>query len=125
VSAAVLAVDVRLLDGSLVGVPTILLVAAVGYTVGLAPFLVLTAYVLRVATESRLTLSAGPFILDTDRETRTTGSEPGGDDSRGTTRLFSRQRGPRSWPATPVPLPPLPRQARWPTNMPPGRIRTR
>jgi hypothetical protein len=68
VSAAVLAVDVRLLGGELFGFPTILLFAAVGYTVGLAPFLVLTSYVLRVATVSRLTLSAGPFIVDEERD---------------------------------------------------------
>lgn len=68
VSATALAVDVRLLGGAVLGVPTVLVVGAVGYTVGLAPFLVLTAYVLRVATVSRLTFSAGPFILDGDRD---------------------------------------------------------
>ena len=68
VSAVVLAVDIRLLEGTVGGVPTLLFVAAAGYTVGLAPFLVLTAYVLRVATVSRLTLSAGPFIVREDRD---------------------------------------------------------
>lgn len=50
-----------------VSVPALLL-AAVGYTVGLAPFLALTADVLRVATVSRLPLSAGPFMLDGDHD---------------------------------------------------------
>lgn len=64
VSYAILAVDLAAVSGATAGVPHVLLFAAAAYTVALSPFVVLTAYVLRVATVSRRTLSAGPFILD-------------------------------------------------------------
>ncbi|MFC7175657.1 hypothetical protein [Halosegnis marinus] len=68
VSYAVLAVDLQFIDGAVFGISYVLLFAGAAYTVALAPFIVLTAYVLRVATVSRRTLSAGPFILDGNGE---------------------------------------------------------
>jgi hypothetical protein len=41
----------------------LLLFAGGAHTLALAPFALLTAYVLRVATVARRTLSAGPFVL--------------------------------------------------------------
>ncbi|WP_435193779.1 hypothetical protein [Natronomonas sp. EA1] len=66
VSYAILAVDLQFIDGEIAGVPFILVFAAAAYTVALGPFAVLTAYVLRVATVAKRTLSAGPFIIEED-----------------------------------------------------------
>ncbi|WP_257298258.1 hypothetical protein [Haloarchaeobius sp. FL176] len=56
------------LAGSTFGVTHVLLVYALASTISVAPFAVLLAYVLRVATVAKRTLSIGPFILrDTDR----------------------------------------------------------
>lgn len=66
VSYAILAVDLAAIGGASAGVPHVLLFAAGAYTLALSPFAVLTAYILRVATVSRRTLSAGPFLLDGD-----------------------------------------------------------
>ncbi|MFC4408221.1 hypothetical protein [Haloarchaeobius iranensis] len=54
--------------GSTFGVAHVLLVYALASTLSVAPFAILLAYVLRVATVAKRTLSIGPFILrDTDR----------------------------------------------------------
>ncbi|WP_256296558.1 hypothetical protein [Haloarchaeobius salinus] len=56
------------LAGSTLGVADVLLVFAVANTVAVVPFAILLAYVLRIATVAKRTLSIGPFILrDTDR----------------------------------------------------------
>jgi hypothetical protein len=52
------------------GVDLLAVVVAGGVTVSLAPFLVLLAYVVRIATVTGRTLSIGPFVLrETDRST--------------------------------------------------------
>ncbi|WP_277555242.1 hypothetical protein [Halobaculum limi] len=79
ISYVVLAVDVADLDGRALGVPTLLLFMTAAYTAALAPFMTLAAYVLRAATVTLRTLSAGPFVLDTDG-TVPDGSYVGGDD---------------------------------------------
>ncbi|MFD1647371.1 hypothetical protein [Haloarchaeobius litoreus] len=56
------------LAGSTLGVADVLLVFALANTVAVVPFAILLAYVLRVATVAKRTLSIGPFILrNTDR----------------------------------------------------------
>ncbi|WP_440988878.1 hypothetical protein [Haloarchaeobius baliensis] len=56
------------LAGSTLGIADVLLVFALANTVAVVPFAILLAYVLRVATVAKRTLSIGPFILrDTDR----------------------------------------------------------
>ncbi len=45
------------------GVPPLLTFIAVAFTIALAPYIVLTSYMLRVATVARRTASAGPFVL--------------------------------------------------------------
>jgi len=71
VSVSVLAfVDPSDYSGTLLGVDTAVLLVAAGVAVATAPFAVLLAYVLRVATVTGRTLSIGPFILrETERET--------------------------------------------------------
>jgi hypothetical protein len=49
--------------GSVLGVDVVVLAVAVAATVALVPFLLLLAYVLRIATVTKHTLSIGPFIL--------------------------------------------------------------
>lgn len=56
------------LSATLVYVSLPALLPAVGYTVGPARFLVLTADVLGVATGSRLPLPTGPFVLNGDHD---------------------------------------------------------
>ncbi|WP_259516934.1 hypothetical protein [Halanaeroarchaeum sp. HSR-CO] len=48
---------------SVVGVETLVLVISTAATVSLLPFLVLLAYIMRIATVAKHTLSIGPFIL--------------------------------------------------------------
>jgi len=50
-------------EGTVLGVDAVVLAVAVGATVALVPFLLLLAYVLRIATVTKHTLSIGPFIL--------------------------------------------------------------
>ncbi|WP_255195224.1 hypothetical protein [Halorarius litoreus] len=53
--------------GTTLGLQNLVLAFTVGSTVAVAPFVILLAYVLRVATVTKHTLSIGPFILrDTD-----------------------------------------------------------
>jgi hypothetical protein len=55
--------------GTTAGVPTALLVVAGASTVSLLPFTILLAYVLRIATVAKRTLSIGAFVLrETDRD---------------------------------------------------------
>lgn len=73
VSYAILAVDLEAVTGTAFGLSYILLFAGAAYSLALTPFVVLTAYVLRVATVARNTVSSGPFILaheEADVETK-------------------------------------------------------
>jgi hypothetical protein len=49
--------------GTTLGMDNLVWVASGAYTIGLAPFVVLVAYVLRIATMAKRTLAIGPFIL--------------------------------------------------------------
>ncbi|SFB68876.1 hypothetical protein SAMN05444422_101191 [Halobiforma haloterrestris] len=54
--------------GSVAGVDTGLLVVGLGLAVGVTPFSIFLAYILRIVTVAKWTLSMGPFILrETDR----------------------------------------------------------
>ena len=50
-------------DVWLFGLPPVMMFVAVSFTVALAPFLVLTSFILRTATVGLETASAGPFVL--------------------------------------------------------------
>jgi hypothetical protein len=68
--AALTFVDVPKLSGSVLGVPTTAIAVSAVVAVAVAPFVILLAYVLRIATVTGRTLSIGPFILRrTDRST--------------------------------------------------------
>lgn len=56
-------VDVGTVTGTVFGIARAVVVVAAGTTVSLLPFVVLLAYVLRIATVTKHTLSIGPFIL--------------------------------------------------------------
>ncbi len=60
----ILAIDAQLLPGVWVfGLPPLLTFVSVSFTIALAPFIVLTAFTLRIATVARRTAGAGPFVL--------------------------------------------------------------
>jgi len=64
VASATLAIEAHLLpDFWLLGLPPLLTFVSFVFTISLAPFAVLTAYMLRIATVARRTASAGPFTL--------------------------------------------------------------
>jgi hypothetical protein len=66
--ASLLFFDPRDLAGATLGVPDALLVLGVTTTLSVSPFAVLLAYVLRIVTVTKRTLSVGPFVLrETDR----------------------------------------------------------
>jgi hypothetical protein len=61
----ILAIDAELLpDFWLLGLPPLLVFVASSFAIALVPFLVLTSYILRLATVARRTASAGPFSLN-------------------------------------------------------------
>ncbi len=69
--STVLYFDVENYAGSLLGIDHEVLVVAAAVAVAIAPFAVLAAYVLRIATITGRTLSIGAFILrETDRDTQ-------------------------------------------------------
>ena len=60
----ILAINANLLpDVWMLGLPPLLTFVAISFTVALTPFLVLTSYMLRLATVTRRTATAGPFNL--------------------------------------------------------------
>lgn len=63
-SYVLLALDAKQFpDVSVFGLSPILIVISAAYTIALAPYLVLTVYVVRAGTVTLRTLAAGPFIL--------------------------------------------------------------
>ena len=68
--SVLLFVDISDYSGTLAGVDTGVLLVAAAVAVAVAPFAVLLAYVLRIATVAGRTLAIGPFILrKTDHDT--------------------------------------------------------
>jgi len=64
-SSTILAVNAHVLpDFWLLGIPPLQVFVAAAFTVSLAPYIVLTAYMLRLSTVARLTSSAGIFSLN-------------------------------------------------------------
>ncbi|MCU4798906.1 hypothetical protein OB920_00765 [Halobacteria archaeon HArc-gm2] len=64
ISYVLLAVDAkRFPDTWVLGLPPLFLFISLAYSIALAPYVVLTSYVLRASTVSLRTLAAGPFIL--------------------------------------------------------------
>jgi hypothetical protein len=51
------------IPGSTYGIANLMLIVISGVTVALGPFMLLLAYVLRIATVSKRTLAVGPFVL--------------------------------------------------------------
>lgn len=64
ISYVLLAVDANQFpDAAVLGLPPLILFVSLGYAIALTPYVVLTSYIVRVATVSLRTLAAGPFIL--------------------------------------------------------------
>ena len=63
-------VDAAALTGTTLGVDSLVWVAAGGFTIGIAPFVVFTVFIVRIASVAKRTLAMGPFVLqETSRET--------------------------------------------------------
>jgi hypothetical protein len=63
-ASTILAINAHLLpDVWILGLPPLVTFVALAFTIALAPFIVLTAYMLRVATVARRTAGSGPFTL--------------------------------------------------------------
>ncbi|MWV65452.1 hypothetical protein GRS48_11580 [Halorubrum sp. JWXQ-INN 858] len=58
-------VDGNTFPGTVLGVDNLVWVTSAAFVVGISPFVVFTAYVLRIATVAKRTLAIGPLILDT------------------------------------------------------------
>ena len=65
--AMITTVDPASVPGQTLGVDNLVLLTSLGFTVGIAPFVVFTVYILRVVTIAKRTLAMGPFVL---RETQ-------------------------------------------------------
>ncbi len=62
-------IDAAALTGTVGGIDSLVIVAAAGFTVGIAPFVVFAVFILRIASVAKRTLAMGPFILqETNRE---------------------------------------------------------
>ncbi|RQG96400.1 hypothetical protein [Natrarchaeobius chitinivorans] len=70
-------------DVTLLGYTPLTVFISFAYTISLAPYAVLTSYVLRAAAVTKRTPEEGPFVLDADRETAydTNGGRESEDDS--------------------------------------------
>jgi hypothetical protein len=64
ISYVLLALDAEALAGTLLGISRLYLFFSIAYVIALAPFLVLTAYVLRAAIIAEHTVTAGAFIIE-------------------------------------------------------------
>ena len=61
-------VDATTLPGTVLGVDNLVWLTSAGFVVGISPFVVFIAYLLRIATVAKQTLAMGPFILqETER----------------------------------------------------------
>ncbi|WP_237561327.1 hypothetical protein [Halostella pelagica] len=60
---SLLFLDASSFPGATLGVDNVLLLVCLGVTAAVVPFLVLVAYILRIATIAKRTLAIGPFIL--------------------------------------------------------------
>ncbi|QCC54586.1 hypothetical protein DV706_08960 [Natronorubrum bangense] len=56
-------IDGNALLGTTFGIDNLVWVASAGFVVGLSPFVIFIAYILRIATIAKRTLAMGPFIL--------------------------------------------------------------
>lgn len=66
--AGIIYLEPTLFPGTVLGVKTLIVVVSAAVAVSLLPFAVLLAYILRIVTVTKRTLSIGPFILrETDR----------------------------------------------------------
>ncbi len=75
-AGGLLYLDAGTLPGATLGVDNVVWAVSAVATVALVPFLLLLAYILRIATVAKYTLAIGPFVLrETDR-----GGNPGRDD---------------------------------------------
>ena len=63
VAGMLMYVDADAVTGTTLGVDDLTLLTSAAFTVSLVPFIVLLAYVLRIATVAKRTLAMGPFIL--------------------------------------------------------------
>ncbi len=56
-------IDGSALPGTTLGIDNLVWLTSLGFVIGLSPFVVFIAYVLRIATVAKQTLAMGPFIL--------------------------------------------------------------
>ncbi len=69
IGGLIMYVDSAALTGTVLGIDSLVWVASGGFTVGIAPFVVFTVFIVRIASVAKRTLAMGPFILqETDRE---------------------------------------------------------
>lgn len=61
--AMILFFDPGFVSGTILGTNTVLVVVCAAVTIGIIPFVVLFAYILRIATVAKRTLAVGPFTL--------------------------------------------------------------
>ncbi|WP_191219379.1 hypothetical protein [Natrialba magadii] len=62
-------VDASTLPGTTLGVDNLVWITSAGFVVGISPFVLFIAYILRIATIAKRTLAMGPFILrESERE---------------------------------------------------------
>jgi len=69
IGGLIMYVDAAALTGTMLGVDVLVIVASAGFTIGIAPFVVFTVFIVRIASVAKRTLAMGPFILqETNRQ---------------------------------------------------------
>ncbi len=62
-------IDANALPGTTLGIDNLVWLISFGFVVGISPFVIFIAYILRIATVAKRTLAMGPFILrESERE---------------------------------------------------------
>lgn len=56
-------INTTTIEGNTIGIDNLVIVASIGYTLGVAPFIIFIVFIIRIATVAKRTLAMGPFIL--------------------------------------------------------------
>jgi hypothetical protein len=71
IGALVMFVDASTFTGTILGLDTLVVISCGGFVVGISPFVVFFAYIIRIGTVAKQTLAIGPFVLqESDAESR-------------------------------------------------------
>lgn len=63
IGALLIHINTNVITGTTLGLDNLVLLTSAGFTIGIAPFVIFIAFLLRISTVAKRTLAMGPFIL--------------------------------------------------------------